>query len=130
MRATVRWYESIGFTVTDRHEDGDQLVFAHMTFGKGEFALSPGGETGPCDVRLWFFTDRVEDLYRVLKARQERAARAALAGVSADEPDVWFEEDLYQPFYGGRQFSVRDVNGLHLIFWQPDWMKPAVSPST
>ena len=126
MRATVRWYESIGFTVTDRHEEGEALVFAHVTFGNGEFTLSPGGEPGPRDVRLWFFTDRVEDLYRVLKARQERAARAALADVPGDEPDVWFEEDLYQPFYGGQQFSVRDINGLHLIFWQPDWMKPEV----
>ena len=129
MRATVHWYESIGFTVSDRHEDGDQLVFAHLTFGKSEFTLSSGAETGPQDVRLWFFTDRIEDLYRVLKGRQERAARAALAGVQGGEPDVWFEEDLYQPFYGGRQFSVRDINGLQLIFWQPDWMKEAVSSS-
>ena len=125
MRATVRWYESIGFTVGDRFEDDDQLVFAHLTFGTGEFTLSPGGEAGPRDVRLWFFTDRVEELYRVLKARQERAAHAAVAELPSDEPEVWFEEDLNQPFYGGRQFSVRDLNGLELIFWQPDWMPAA-----
>ena len=35
-----------------------------------------------------------------------------------------FEEDLYEPFYGGLQFSVQDNNGLHLIFWQPAWLKP------
>ena len=125
VRATVRWYESIGFTVSDRFEDGDQLVFAHLTLGNGEFTLSPGGEAGPRDVRLWFFTDRVEELYRALKARQIRAAHAALADVPSDEPEVWFEEDLYRPFYGGRQFSVRDLNGLELIFWQPDWMTAA-----
>ena len=120
MRATVRWYESVGFTVGDQFEDGDQLVFAQISFGKGEFTLSPGGESGPRDVRLWFFTDRVEELYRVLKARQQRAAHAAFSGTPVDEPDVWFEEDLYQPFYGGRQFSIRDLNGLNLIFWQPE----------
>jgi ankyrin repeat protein len=120
MRATVRWYESIGFTVSEQFEDGDQLVFARVSFGNGGFALSPGGASGFRDVRLWFFTDRVEDLYQVLKKRQQRAAHAAFADVPGEEPDVWFEEDLYEPFYGGRQFSVRDLNGLHLIFWQPD----------
>jgi hypothetical protein len=120
MRATVRWYESVGFTVSDQFEDGDQLVFSKVSSGKGEFALSPGGESGPRDVRLWFFTDRVEGLYRVRKARQQRAAHAVFAGTAVDEPDVWFEEDLYQPFYGGRQFSVRDLTGLQLIFWQPE----------
>lgn len=28
VRATVRWYESIGFTVADRHENDGELVFA------------------------------------------------------------------------------------------------------
>lgn len=40
--------------------------------------------------------------------------RAMLAG--EDVPQVRFNEALYEPFYGGRQFSVRDVNGLELIF--------------
>jgi hypothetical protein len=33
---------------------------------------------------------------------------------------VSFDEDLYGPFYGGRQFSVRDPNGCSLIFYQPE----------
>jgi hypothetical protein len=101
LRATVQWYESIGFSVEDSHEDGRNLVFAELSFGGGRFALSPGKAPGPRNVSLWFFTDRVEDLYRSLKGQ------------------VAFEEDLYQPFYGGMQFSIRDTNGMDLVFWQP-----------
>jgi hypothetical protein len=62
MRATVRWYESIGFTATDRYEDGGELVFARLCFGKGELTLSPGATAGAHDVSLWFFTGRVQEL--------------------------------------------------------------------
>jgi catechol 2,3-dioxygenase-like lactoylglutathione lyase family enzyme len=124
MRATVHWYESIGFTVADRYEDGGELMFARLSFGNGEFTLSPGGTTGPRDVRLWFFTDRVQELYELLKERQLRVAQAALTGGSSEEAEVRFEEDFYEPFYGGRQFSIRDNNDLSLIFWQPAWLEP------
>lgn len=30
-----------------------------------------------------------------------------------------FDEELYEPFYGGKQFSIVDNNGLPLVFWQP-----------
>jgi ankyrin repeat protein len=109
MRATVEWYESIGFTVIDRYEDHGELMFARLSFGQCEFSLSPGGNPGPRDVSLWFYTDRIQDLYESWKARR-----------------VPFDEDLYVPFYGGRQFSIQDINGLSLIFWQPDWLS---SPS-
>jgi ankyrin repeat protein/catechol 2,3-dioxygenase-like lactoylglutathione lyase family enzyme len=124
MRATVHWYESIGFTVDERYEDGGELMFARVSFGNGELTLSPGGTAGPRDVSLWFFTDRVQQLYERLKERQLRAAQSALAGSAGDEPDVRFQEDLYEPFYGGRQFSILDNNDLPLIFWQPVWLHP------
>ena len=47
MRATVRWYESIGFRVEDRYEDGGALMFARLSFGGGEFTLTPGKNPGP-----------------------------------------------------------------------------------
>jgi ankyrin repeat protein len=122
MRATVRWYQSIGFTVSDEYEDSGELVFARLTFGNGEFTVGPGGNPGPRDVSLWFFTERVEALYKALKQRQLSAAGSPRG--DAVEFEVQFEEDLYTPFYGGRQFSVRDINGLSLIFWQPDWLVP------
>jgi ankyrin repeat protein len=123
MRATVRWYQSIGFTVVDRYEDGGELMFARLSFGKCEFGLSPGGAPGPRDVRLWFYTDRVHDLYEVFKRHQLQTARGATTSAN-DGPDIRFQEDLYAPFYGGHQFSIEDNNGLTLIFYQPEWLAP------
>ena len=119
VRATVRWYRSIGFTVRDEYEDAGDLVFARLTLGSGEFTLSPGGHPGPVGVSLWFFTDAIQLLYDALKQRQLRAAGHAPQAEGGDV-EVRFEEDLYTPFYGGRQFSIRDPNGLTLIFWQPE----------
>jgi ankyrin repeat protein len=124
MRATVRWYQSIGFTVADEYEDSGELVFARLIFGRGEFTIGPGGNPGPTGVSLWFFTDRVQDVYEALKGRQLRAASRS-SSTADGEFEVRFEEDLYTPFYGGRQFSVRDINGLSLIFWQPEWLAPS-----
>ena len=123
MGATVRWYRAIGFTVVDDYEDSGELVFARLSFGKGEFTLSPGATTGPRDVSLWFYSDRVVELYRQLKNRQIRAAAPENSPL-ADAHEIAFEEDLYTPFYGGQQFSIRDINGLTLIFWHPDWLPP------
>ena len=37
VRATVDWYESIGFTVTDTYDDGGEgLSFAILSFGSSE----------------------------------------------------------------------------------------------
>jgi hypothetical protein len=121
VRATVRWYQSIGFAVHDEYEDSGELVFARLTLGRGEFTLGPGGNPGPRDVSLWFLSDRVQDLYDVLKRHQLSVVRQA---GDAGGLEVGFEEDLYTPFYGGRQFSIRDINGLALIFWQPEWLSP------
>ena len=129
MRATLDWYRAIGFRVFDEYEDCGDLIFARLSFGECEFTLSPGATTGPRDVSLWLYTDRVEQLYRLLKNRQIRAAAEAKLSL-ADAPEVPFEEDLYTPFYGGQQFSIRDINGLKLIFLQPTWLpsRPATQP--
>ena len=124
MRATVRWYQSIGFTLQDEYEDSGELVFARLTFGSGEFTIGPGGNPGARDVSLWFFTDHVQEVYEALKGRQLRMAGRPL-NAAEGEFEVRFEEDLYTPFYGGRQFSIRDLNGLALIFWQPEWLEPS-----
>lgn len=124
MRATVGWYESIGFTARDRYEESGELLFVRLTFGACEFALSSGGGARSRDVSLWLFTDRVRELYEAFKQRVLHATAPDAAGGS---PEVRFEEDLYAPFYGGQQFSIRDINGLSLVFWQPDWLQPAAS---
>ncbi len=122
MRVTVRWYESIGFTVADAYEDAGELIFARLRFGQGEFTLSPGGDRGPRDVRLWFFTAAVEELYRAFKNRPRRIDGDEASAGAGHIPEIEFEEELYEPFYGGRQFSIRDINGVPLIFWQPEWL--------
>jgi uncharacterized glyoxalase superfamily protein PhnB len=106
VRATARWYESLGFTLTDEYEDSGEVTFARLTFGKSEFTLTSGSESGPREVSLWFYVNDVRRLYEQLKSAQLR-----------------FQEDLYAPFYGGHQFSIEDPNGLSLIFWQPEWIE-------
>jgi ankyrin repeat protein len=129
VRATVRWYQSIGFTLLDEYEDSGELVFARLAFGNGEFTLGPGGSPGPRDVSLWFFTDRIEPLYEALKQRQLRAT-GSTTNAGGGDVGFRFEEDLYSPFYGGRQFGIRDIDGLSLIFWQPDWLPPGSESTT
>ena len=87
--------------------------------------LEPGGEPGTRDVQLWFFTDRIQELFAAITRRQFRAADEVRLGADAANSEVRFEETSSTPFYGGRQFSVRDINGLSLIFWQPEWMTAA-----
>jgi hypothetical protein len=68
---------------------------------------------------LWFYTTEVDELYQLFKSRQLEAAEAALAGTPDDRHGIVFEEDIYDPFYGGRQFSIRDLNGYNLVFYRP-----------
>jgi hypothetical protein len=41
--ATADWYASIGFGIRDRGSDGDEAVWAALTFGDSEVMLSIGG---------------------------------------------------------------------------------------
>lgn len=104
--ATAAWYRALGFALVASHGDD----FARLSLGAGELMLSSGG-TGAAGaagaVRLWFHTDRVDELYRAIKDRQLATGATP------------FVEDLYEPFYGGRQFSIADPSGVHLIFYRP-----------
>jgi uncharacterized glyoxalase superfamily protein PhnB len=68
---------------------------------------------------LWIYTDRLDDLYALLKERQLERSRAALAGTATDAPEMRFTLDLHTAFYGQREFGVRDPNGVELMFAQP-----------
>jgi hypothetical protein len=61
---------------------------------------------------------KVDEIYELFKQRQLALVRAQMEGKSRDRAGIEFIEDLYDPFYGGRQFSIRDPNGYHLIFLQ------------
>jgi catechol 2,3-dioxygenase-like lactoylglutathione lyase family enzyme len=113
--ASLAWYASIGFREIARFGEDGTLNFGMVAFGAAELMLNSGGEKGPHEVRLWLYTDRIDELYRLFKARQVGALQAA----RAEHPAIEFEEELYDPFYGGRQFSIRDPDGYHLVFLQP-----------
>ena len=116
-RVTVRWYESIGFRLIDAFEAEGDLRFARLEYGACRFALSAGDQRAD-GVSLWVFTTAVADMYALVKARQLQAAQAAREDASVLQ---WpFDEDLHSPFYGGRQFSLRDPNGIVVVFYQPD----------
>ncbi|HEY2409045.1 MAG TPA: ankyrin repeat domain-containing protein [Polyangiaceae bacterium] len=112
--ASVAFYMSIGFKLNAQHEHDGVPDYALLAFGKAGLHLSPGS---PSRAALWFYTERIEELYRALKSRRLYAARAALAGKSAEEPELKFTEDLYEPFYGGKQFTVEDPDGHALLFY-------------
>jgi len=67
------------------------------------------GKSGPHDVSLWFYTDQIDSLYELL---------AAVAAEPAGGHSIEFIEDIYDPFYGGRQFSIRDLNGYTRVFFE------------
>jgi len=105
VRATVEWYESIGFTVLSAYgNDGEGLSFAMLRFGTGEIMFSESGRPSKQrrrEVDLYMYVDNVDELYDRLKDRIE------VVEVPADS------------FYGMREFIVRDLNGFWITFGQP-----------
>ena len=103
VRATARWYEAIGFTMTDVNEDDGEMNWARVKFGAGEFMLNEGGRatTGERrDVDLYVTVDAVEDVYTAIAGRVE------------------IREELHDTFYGMREFMIRDLNGFWVTFGQ------------
>jgi hypothetical protein len=70
-------------------------------------------------VSLWFYTNQVDRLYELLQSRQLQLAQAALTGQVVEFPEIEFVQHIYDPFYGGREFGIRDLNGYTLYFRQP-----------
>ena len=116
--AALRWYVSIGFTEVERYADGGLVNFGMVTFGKAELMFGMHDAPNAENVRLWFYTDEVDALYELLKARQLVEAREAMDGKPLGKDAIRFDEELYDPFYGGRQFSIRDPHGYTLIFYR------------
>jgi len=117
--AALDWYASIGFKELARYEDDGVVNFGMVSFGKAELMLNMHGKPGPHDMSLWFYTDKVDDLYQLLKSRQMAAAQAALSGQPDDHEGVEFVEDINDTFYGVREFGIRDLTGYILYFEQP-----------
>jgi catechol 2,3-dioxygenase-like lactoylglutathione lyase family enzyme len=105
VRATVDWYESIGFRAVNTYgnETQDGLSFAILAFGNGQVMFNQGGETSTKrrrDVDLYAYTDDVDAVYSKLK----------------DRVDVI--EGPHNTFYGMREVIIRDLNGFWITFGQ------------
>ncbi len=123
LEATVEWYRSIGFTLSGSHaEDGGKMDWAEVIFGQAAIMFVPSTEAWRKEtsaLSLWIHTDRIDDLYALLKSRQLQQSQAALSGQAAAQPEIRFTGDLYTAFYGQREFGLRDPNGIELMFFQP-----------
>ena len=104
VRATVNWYEGIGFTVIETYgDDGDGFSFAVLRFGSTGIMFNSGGQPSTRDRRdvdLYVYTENVDDIYERLKDRVEVV------------------ESPHDTFYGMREFIIRDLNGFWMTFGQ------------
>ena len=101
VRAAAAWYESIGFTIAETHQDGGVMDWADLRFGSGQVMLNAGAHArGPerRDVDLYVYLDDVDAVYESLKDR------------------VDLVETLNDTFYGHRVFIIRDPNGFWITF--------------
>jgi uncharacterized glyoxalase superfamily protein PhnB len=105
VRATVDWYQNIGFKVIDTYgNEGEGLSFAMLSFGSSEVMFSEGGQPSTRDRRevdLYVYSDDVDDLYGRLKEQVEVV------------------QSPHDTFYGMREFIVRDLNRFWITFGQP-----------
>jgi ankyrin repeat protein len=115
---TLDWYASIGFKEIGRYADEGVVNFGMVSFGGAEVMLNMHGRPGEHDASLWFYTDKVDALYQLLKSRQLEAAQAVLAGEARDLQGIEFVEDINDTFYSAREFGIRDLNGYLLYFIQ------------
>ena len=117
--ATLDWYTSIGFNEIGRNEDDGTVNWGMVSFGGADLMLVMHGKPGDHDVSLWFYTNQIDSLYQLFRSKQLQAAQAWLDGAPGNHEGIEFVENLYEPFYGGRQFGIRDLNGYTLYFRQP-----------
>ncbi len=118
--ATVDWYRSIGFNLEEQFEDNGVVNWAGVSFGNCFIMFVPAGRKTPTrEVTFWIRMSRVDDLYQLLKQRQLARASALLAGATPGFPEARFKQDIYDAFYGLREFVILDLNGYELHFTQP-----------
>jgi len=117
--AALAWYMSIGFTEAGRWEDDGVVNYGIVTFGGSELMFNSYLPPAPTGITLWFRTDRIDEIYEVLKARQLEAAAVTMAGDTGILGGIEFAQDIENMFYGARQFGIRDLNGYGLYFIQP-----------
>ncbi|HEX3765350.1 MAG TPA: ankyrin repeat domain-containing protein [Kofleriaceae bacterium] len=117
LRATIDWYRSIGFALVGHHALDSDAAWAGLAMGGCRLMLVPGGSpTAARATSLWIRTERVEDLYHLLRQRQLDRASALLAGSPPAIPEARFQQDLHDTFYGEREFTIVDPDGYEITF--------------
>jgi uncharacterized glyoxalase superfamily protein PhnB len=104
VRATVAWYQELGFDVNGTHDDDGEMSWALLSFGATELMFSEGGRPSTAERRevdLYIHVDDVDGVYAQLQGRVEVVV------------------DLYDAFYGMREFIIRDINRFWITFAQP-----------
>ena len=104
VRATIEWYSEIGFKLIRQNVEDAEINWAKLSYGDSEVMVDSGGKPSTDhrrEVDLYVLTDGVDDLYQPLKDR------------------VQVVVDLYDAFYGMREFIIRDINGFWITFGQP-----------
>jgi ankyrin repeat protein/catechol 2,3-dioxygenase-like lactoylglutathione lyase family enzyme len=109
--AAIDWYVSIGCREVARFSSEGAVNFGIVAFGETEVMINMNGKKGRHDISLWFSTDRVDELYQMLKSRQ-------LAAMEETGEGIDFVEHINDTFYHARQFGIRDLNGYMLYFIQ------------
>ena len=100
---TADWYVSIGFSLIEKYDDGEDVTFALLSLGQSQLMLNAGGKpsTAPRrDADLYVYVDDVDALFQQIGDRGE------------------IVEGLHDTFYGMREFIIRDINGFWLTFGQ------------
>ncbi|MCC7126922.1 MAG: VOC family protein [Acidobacteria bacterium] len=101
VRATVAWYESIGFAVLNSVVDGGEMSWALMSMGRSEVMFNAGGHPSTShrrEVDLYVHAENVAVLFESLKTRAEVV------------------KGIHDTFYGTREFIVRDPNRFWVTF--------------
>jgi orotate phosphoribosyltransferase len=105
VRATVEWYQSVGFSVINTYgDDGEGLSFALLSFGRSMVMFNEGGKPSTSDRRevdLYVYSNGVDEIYQRLKGRADVV------------------ETPHDTFYGMREFVIRDLNRFWITFGQP-----------
>jgi catechol 2,3-dioxygenase-like lactoylglutathione lyase family enzyme len=119
--AAIAWYRAVGFELTGSNGEPGKLDWAEVRLGRAALMFASSGDawrSGTSGLSLWFYTDRIDDLYAELRRRQLERSRAVLARREPGTPEIRFRADLHTTHYGMREFAIADPHGVDLTFAQ------------